>query len=80
MVCTEVVVKREHRVQIKLRTKSIWDIESRVNEVGEIRDWIREQCGWDPDSYEVKFRSMDSILDVWFEHEEDAVMCTLRWL
>ncbi len=70
---------RQHRVQIKLRTKSIWDVEARVEEVGEIRDWIKQQCGWDPDSYEIKFRSTDSILDVWFEDERDAIMCALRW-
>lgn len=72
-------MKREHRVRIKLRTNNIWDTTSRVNEVCEIRDWVKEQCGWAEDRFEIKIHSMGAIMDVWFEDPADAVMCSLRW-
>lgn len=72
-------MKREHRVRIKLKTNNIWDTASRVEEVKEIREWIGKQCLWDPDLFEIKFHSMGAVMDVWFEHERDALMCALRW-
>lgn len=72
-------MKREHKVRIKLKTNNIWDTTSRVEEVKEIRDWIGQQCGWDPDKWEFKIHSMGNVLDVWFEEERDAIMCALRW-
>lgn len=73
-------MKRQHRVRIKLRTNDIWDIDSRVNEVREIRDWIGNQCHWDPDLFEVKIHSMGATMDVWFEEERHAVACALKWV
>jgi hypothetical protein len=72
-------MKREYKVRIKLKTNNIWDTSSRVEEVREIREWVEQQCSWDPDNFEIKFHSMGNVMDVWFEHEQDAVMCTLRW-
>jgi len=72
-------MKRPHRVSVKLRTTDIFDVESRVGEVREIRDWVGEKCGWDPDLFEFKIHSSGSIIDIWLENEEDAIMCTLRW-
>jgi hypothetical protein len=72
-------MKREHRVKIKLQTTNIWDLNSRVNEVGTIREWVKEQCNWDEERFEIKFHSMASVLDIWFENEQDAMMCALRW-
>ena len=73
-------MKQEHRVRIKLRTNYIWDIDSRVHEVREIRDWVGEQCGWDPHRFDIRIHSSGSIMDVWFENEKDAIMCALKWL
>jgi hypothetical protein len=72
-------MKREHRVRIRLLTNNIWDIDSRVDEVREIREWVCEQCEWDPDLFEIKIHSMGNVMDVWFENIEDALMCQLRW-
>ena len=71
-------MKRQHRVSVKLRN-DIFDVESRVNKVREIRGWVNEQCGWTEDRFEGRIHSAGSIMDIWFEHEKDAVMCALRW-
>lgn len=72
-------MKRQHKVRIKLRTNYIWDIDSRVDEIREIRDWVNEQCGWIEDRFEIKIHSQGAIMDIWFEEERHAIMCTLRW-
>ena len=71
-------MKRQHRVKIKLQTTNIWDLYPRIKEVQEIRDWIKEQCGWQEDRFEIKIHSSGGIMDVWFEDEEHALMCALR--
>ena len=72
-------MKRPHRVSVKLRTTDIFDVESRVGEVREIRDWVGKQCGWDPDLFEFKIHSSGSIMDIWLEREQDAMLCALKW-
>lgn len=66
-----------HRVKIQLKTKDIWDVELRVREVSEIRDWVTEYVGWDQDRFEIQLST--GCIYVWFENEQDAVMCALRW-
>ena len=73
-------MNREHRVRIRLKSNYLWNVESRVNEIREIRDWVNEQCGWTEDRFEVHIHSSGSIMDIWFENEKDAIMCALRWL
>lgn len=70
---------REHRVRIRLKSNHLWDVQPRVEEISEIRDWVKQQCGWAEDRFEVKIHSSGSIMDIWFEDEKDAVMCALRW-
>jgi hypothetical protein len=72
-------MKREHKVSIRLRTTNIWDVDSRIDEVCNIRDWVNEQCGWAEDRFEIRIHSMGGVMDVWFEDIEDALMCKLRW-
>ena len=72
-------MKRSHLVSIKLRTNNIWDIESRVEEVSVIREWVGKQCLWDPDLFEIKIHSSARRMDIWFEDEQDAVLCALKW-
>ena len=72
-------MKRQHRVKIKLQTTNIWDLNSRVDEVSTIRKWVQKQCNWDKERFEIKIHSMGSVMDVWFEDEQDAMMCALRW-
>lgn len=70
---------REHLVRVKLKSKVLWDIESRIKEVQTIRDWVFEQCDWNVDRFEIKLHSQGSIMDIWFENEKDATICVLRW-
>ena len=72
-------MKRQYKVRIRLRTNDVWDLTSRVDEVREIRDWVNELCGWEEDRFEFKTHSMGTVMDIWFEHEKDAMMCELRW-
>lgn len=66
-----------HRVKIQLKTKDIWDVDSRVREVAAIRDWVTELAGWDDDRFEIQLSS--GCIYAWFEDEKQAVMCALRW-
>ena len=72
-------MKRQHRVRIKLRTNNIWDIQSRVDEIRDIRDWVNELCGWEEDRFEIKIHQQGATMDIWFEDSKDAVVCSLRW-
>jgi hypothetical protein len=72
-------MKRGYKVRIKLQSDDIWDIDSRVDEIREIRDWVNEQCDWSEDRFEIKIHQMGGVMDVWFENPQDAVMCSLKW-
>ena len=72
-------MKRQYRVKIKLQTTNIWDLNSRIVEVSTIGKWVQKQCNWDEERFEIKVHSMASVLDIWFEDEQDAMMCALRW-
>jgi hypothetical protein len=67
-------------IQITLKTNDIWDVESRVNEVTEIREWIEELVEWDRDLYQIRFHSSGQRMVVWFEHDKHAMLFMLRWL
>ena len=66
-------------VRIKLRTRNIFDVESRLIEVEEIREWIRELVEWDDDKFSIKFSHEGCVMVVWFDDPEHAIMCKLRW-
>jgi hypothetical protein len=66
-------------VQISLKTNDHWDVDSRVNEIAEIRDWIDELVGWEPGAYSMRFHSSGQRMIVWFEHDEHAMFFKLRW-
>lgn len=67
------------QVQIKLKTKDIWDIESRVTEIQEMKEWIDELVEWDKSKYSFNFHASGAKLVIWFEEQEHAIMCKLRW-
>ncbi len=71
---------QDHRVQIRLKSNNIWDIDSRLNEVNQIRYWLDELTEWQPEYYSIRIHSSGGIMDVWFKKEEHAIMCSLRWL
>jgi len=72
-----------YRVQIKIKTQNIWNIDKRVLEVNQIRAWLDELVEWQPDAYSMRYRhnfpGIGPIIDVWFKHEHHATACTLRW-
>lgn len=66
-------------IQYKLKTKDIFDLDSRLAEVQEIREWICELVEWKEDLFEIRYHSSGSRLSIWFENEKHAIMCALRW-
>jgi hypothetical protein len=68
-----------HQAQVKLKTRSIWNIDDRITEVAQIRVWLDELTDWQPDAYSMKYYTKDNVIDVWFEQEQHAVACALKW-
>jgi hypothetical protein len=66
-------------IQVNLKTNNVWDVESRVREVSEIREWIAELVDWDDTLYSIRFHSSGNRMVVWFEHDEHALLFKLRW-
>jgi hypothetical protein len=66
-------------VYVKLQTKDIFNIESRIEEIQEMKDWIDELVDWDSSKYSFNFRSSGAKIFIWFEEPEHAIMCKLRW-
>lgn len=65
-------------VHIQLKS-SLLDINTRIGEIQDIRDWINELVCWDDSLYEIRFHSSGQRMIVWFEHDEHAAMFVLRW-
>jgi len=68
-----------YRVSIQLNTTDIYDIDARVNEIRDLKDWVDQLVEWQPNQYSFNMIYAVSILDVWFKEEKHAVMCILRW-
>jgi hypothetical protein len=66
-------------VNIKLRTQNIFDVDSRINEIREIKEWLDELTEWQEDKYSMKVHFQGRKLAVWFEDDEHAILCKLRW-
>jgi len=69
-----------YKVNVKLRTTNLFDIESRINEVLVIREWVEQLVEYNEDLFEIRYRSSGESLDIWFEEEKHALMCELRWV
>ena len=69
----------EYKVHVPLRTRDVWNVKDRTNEVQSIRDWLDELTEWQEAYYAMQFYSSGSKLNVWFKLEEHATMCALRW-
>lgn len=67
-------------VTFKLRTTDIFNIEARVNEVQEIKEWLDELVEWDDTKYKMTIHSSGARCTVWFDNHEHAIMCKLRWV
>lgn len=71
---------RLHRVPVRLKVRDlIWEWEDHLIEINELRAWLDEITGWQPDMYELKFHSSGSQCVAWFTDERHAVLCALRW-
>lgn len=76
---TEIESKCDFRVSIPL-TFVGWDD---TGPIGEIIEWVNELVSWDDSKYFMRYRSGTTetyYLDVWFEEEQHAMWCSLRWL
>jgi len=69
----------EHIVRIYLKTKNIFDLDSRLVEITQLRVWLDELTEWQPDSYYLNFHASGDYVTAWFAKEEHAVICGLKW-
>lgn len=70
---------QNYRVNIKLSTTDIFDVESRLIEINQLRSWLDELTEWQPEEYSMTFHASGSRVIVWFRNQDDALMCKLRW-
>lgn len=68
-----------YNARITLHTNDIFNIDARMAEVVEIKEWLDAQVNWQPDQYELKFLAHSNALNIWFKDEKHATMCKLRW-
>ena len=68
-----------HHVFVSLKSRDLWNINSRLDEIADIRDWILELVEWNKDKFYIRYLSATERLDIWFEEERHAVACALRW-
>jgi len=74
-----IIESMTHKAIIPLQTSNMWDVESRILEIQGIREWIERLVEWDTSQFTIHYRTNGKELIVWFEQEEHALMCTLRW-
>lgn len=67
-------------VQVTLKTTDIFNVAARVDEVLEIRTWVEELVEWKKELFEFTYSASSGKLNVWFEHEEHALLFALRWV
>jgi hypothetical protein len=68
-----------HPVKIRLQTNDIWDVESRLKEINQLRAWLDEITEWQEDMYELRFHSSGSQCVAWLADERHALICALKW-
>lgn len=69
-----------YSVKVKLLTDiNLFDIQTRVEEVHTIRDWVMELVGYDETLFDMKYMSDGEYLNIWFDDEKHAMVCQLRW-
>lgn len=68
---------QNYPVNIKLKTKDVFDIESRLAEINQLRTWLDEITEWQPDGYTMKFHSSGQRIMIWFKDQEAAIICKL---
>jgi len=71
------MTNQDYSVNIKLKTKDVFDIESRLAEINQLRTWLDELTEWQPDGYTMKFHSSGQRIMIWFKDQEAAIICKL---
>ena len=66
-------------VYVRLKTNDIFSVDNRLAEVREMKEWLDELVEWDKSKYSLTFHSSGARLVIWFEEDEHAIMCKLRW-
>ena len=69
----------DHNVRIALKTKNIYNVNERLEEVFAIKNWLDELVLWDKEMYSMKYLASSNCLDVWFQDKDHALICALRW-
>lgn len=70
----------DHNVRIALRSKNIYNVCERLEEIFAIKEWLDELVLWDKNMYSMKYLGSSNSLDVWFHDEDHALICALRWV
>ncbi len=68
---------QNYPVNIKLKTKDVFDVESRLAEINQLRTWLDELTEWQPDGYTMRFHSSGQRVMIWFKEQEAAIICKL---
>jgi hypothetical protein len=70
-------------VHIPLKAPGLFNVRDRLKEITEIREWIKELVAWDETQFKITtlstYPAKEPKLIVWFEQDEHATLCMLRW-
>lgn len=66
-------------VTVPLTNNDIFDLQSRIEEVHIIREWVCELVGWDETKFKIRYLGSSDSLNIWFDDEKHAMLCALRW-
>ncbi len=69
----------DHPVKIKLQTKDVYNIDSRLKEIAVLRAWLDEVTEWQEGMYSLRFHSSGQCITAWFKDKEHALLCALKW-
>jgi hypothetical protein len=82
MIMGEIQDGHCHRVKIPFPVLGQSTVAGKVNEltkfITDVKEWSIEQCDWEDDKFHLSL--CDRYIEVWFEREETAFLCMLRWL
>lgn len=64
-------------IRYKLKTHNTFNVEARISEVESIREWLNTLVNGDTSLYKLSFHSSGQRMNIWFEHDKDAMMFAL---
>ncbi len=82
MIMGEIQDSHCHRVKIPFpafEPSSVANMVSQLTKfITDVKEWSMEQCDWNDDKFHLSL--CDRYVEIWFEREETAFLCMLRWL